>query len=582
MILFKRLANRFSVLVGHAEEAPDNFLMSSISPTIPPQCKKLRLDPRTYTTLVVNFFKDAKIEPGDTASVLKHCAYLVRDTSLKAIPEGRKWLFFLNMVLLEVTTELNQSTGKKSEKLEPLFRLQKSLQGMIEHTFGRTGHLPIALLPQNVSEPGKLSSRGKRSTAVQESFAGFEAFRRCTDIQKLMELNVQGIREGYQVFDSVAIGHLQHYSDQFHSQVEHQGLTTEPQPVAAKKAPRYIAHHQPVLLPIKHGMIDTCLYERAEAPEDRGPTQAGASRKKLVLFCSGSGSSSEVYSPQTVQGLLNSDFPCDVLTFNYRGFGQSSDCDIDDQTITRDTQAVIDHAIRNLGYNPEDIFVWGFSLGSIPAIRVACGTYLDSRANLSSSKLSKILGHEVLRSAVLQKDPHKQKKSKKDAEGAEGKPLGGLITYGAVASVKDAMTAKDHPDAHDPDESQSVPIGERVLAGLAQSLVGFNNHEAMHCVGIPTLVISGGMADSFCVQSRALFGTRHSSARSHEGCELMELDSQACGSDHLTHEPLFNRDHVYVQRVTDWFKQQSEFAERKASTLNQLDLLGRRLDEASQ
>lgn len=482
MMLSRKVVGMTEQYPWQKTEPPDDFLRaqhSAFTQGSPAITSFLRtLKPENYAPIIISFLLMPDQAPPHMTALLKRCAQTLSRKALAHIPEGKKWLYFLNMLLYTLGT--NESSDEKENQLK------NQIQNILRETFGEKGILPIALLPEK--REFKLPSL-RRHTSIQDRFAGKEALRTCTSGSKLMEIH----QEDETGFEDNEIGLLQHYRQEFYKSVQKE------QEEGVGKPYSEIKHS--LLVPSKNAMIDTCYYS---------PRGNAETKRKLVIFCSGNSGSSELYSPQTVYGLLENGL--NVITFNYRGFGSSSKTAVDDKSITRDTQAMIDHAIRNLGYHPNDIVMWGFSLGSLPAIRVACGEYHVSP--------------EPGVSAVL----HKHSGSSKKTQSLEpnGHTLGGLITYGAITTTEGVILSKYHEDDG---ENKGPSFGVKAMAKVAQSVAGFNSVASIRRVTIPTLLIKG-KKDDLSPHTDVLYAARRNS--SVPECALLQVEA-----GHLHHHPIF-------------------------------------------
>lgn len=124
--------------------------------------------------------------------------------------------------------------------------------------------------------------------------------------------------------------------------------------------------------PAKHGVpytetrIGTKDGERLHAWLIRGEED-----KPVVLYCHGNAST--VSEPSYLRFLqMMHEMGISVLIFDYRGFGKSSGSPSEEGTY-RDAEAAWNHLRTSLGYAPEEIVIWGKSLGGGPA------SYLASR-----------------------------------------------------------------------------------------------------------------------------------------------------------------------------------------------------------
>ncbi len=88
---------------------------------------------------------------------------------------------------------------------------------------------------------------------------------------------------------------------------------------------------------------------------------------KTVLVCSGSHLSSDHYTPAIVEALLAMGH--DVVTFNYRGFGQSEG-DPSESGLYKDGEAAYQF-LNNLGIDDEHLVIYGYSLGGAVAADIA-------------------------------------------------------------------------------------------------------------------------------------------------------------------------------------------------------------------
>ena len=141
--------------------------------------------------------------------------------------------------------------------------------------------------------------------------------------------------------------------------------------------------------------IQTELYKPKAVPENG----------KLVIFCSGSHARSDAMNSAAVNHYTAEGFT--VMTFDYRGFGDSEGRPTKQSDIVKDTRAILRYCQKKLHYQPQDMMLHGFSLGSYPALVVAKenpgisrvvldhpmkSTYAVAKENAPHSTASKVLG----------------------------------------------------------------------------------------------------------------------------------------------------------------------------------------------
>lgn len=90
---------------------------------------------------------------------------------------------------------------------------------------------------------------------------------------------------------------------------------------------------------------------------------------RLVLYFHGtSGTLASGFRPASYRALYALDPQnTHILTFDYRGYGESSGAPSEDGLIT-DAQAIVDWALHTAGFKPEQIVIFGQSLGSAVAL----------------------------------------------------------------------------------------------------------------------------------------------------------------------------------------------------------------------
>lgn len=96
------------------------------------------------------------------------------------------------------------------------------------------------------------------------------------------------------------------------------------------------------------------------------------SEDTVILYCHGNASNMDVYH-ERVKMLynINGKSSFGVLNFDYRGFGKSAGS-TDSESLKSDTEAMIKWLMEN-GLEEDRFYIYGFSLGSIPAVH-ACHT----------------------------------------------------------------------------------------------------------------------------------------------------------------------------------------------------------------
>lgn len=89
----------------------------------------------------------------------------------------------------------------------------------------------------------------------------------------------------------------------------------------------------------------------------------------LLLFFRGTRSNLQLYTVEL--DLLAAESGFDLLTFDYRGSGLSEGKKLKEEHIIQDAEQIYHYAIKTLGYNPKQIVVYGYSMGSVPATWIA-------------------------------------------------------------------------------------------------------------------------------------------------------------------------------------------------------------------
>lgn len=95
-------------------------------------------------------------------------------------------------------------------------------------------------------------------------------------------------------------------------------------------------------------------------------------RKKdapLLIFFRGTRSNLQYYTNEL--DLLESESGFDVLTFDYRSAGRSQGKRLEERHLLDDADQLYKYATETLGYKPESIVVYGYSMGSVPATWLA-------------------------------------------------------------------------------------------------------------------------------------------------------------------------------------------------------------------
>ena len=152
--------------------------------------------------------------------------------------------------------------------------------------------------------------------------------------------------------------------------------------------------------------------------------------RKLVIYSHGNGE--HLGSCQPLMNYISQNLSYDVLAYDYSGYGLNK-FDSNERTgagVNLTLRTVFDEAVR-MGYQPSNIILLGYSLGSGPSTALA--------AALSS----------------------------------EGRELGGLVLLSAYSSIKDVIADKSH-------KSIAAIFSER-----------WNNEDAIRLVKCPILIIHG-------------------------------------------------------------------------------------------
>lgn len=93
--------------------------------------------------------------------------------------------------------------------------------------------------------------------------------------------------------------------------------------------------------------------------------------RPVVLLLTGSGGSAEDQGLDVAS--MYSEGGASVLSVNYGGYGSSPDCEVSEQSLNQDAQAMLEHLVA-LGYDPDKIVIHGYSLGGAVAGQLA-GAY---------------------------------------------------------------------------------------------------------------------------------------------------------------------------------------------------------------
>jgi alpha-beta hydrolase superfamily lysophospholipase len=97
----------------------------------------------------------------------------------------------------------------------------------------------------------------------------------------------------------------------------------------------------------------------------------------LILFCHGNVKNIDHFWPRCK---LLYQTGMDVLVFDYRGFGMSGGS-CSEANLLEDAMAALDYAV-SIGYTRTDMVVYGYSLGSVPAVHAAVNGSLGGSSRL--------------------------------------------------------------------------------------------------------------------------------------------------------------------------------------------------------
>lgn len=103
--------------------------------------------------------------------------------------------------------------------------------------------------------------------------------------------------------------------------------------------------------------------------QSTAPNKSG----KTLLICSGDNNSSEYYNEPIVKAMLA--LGHNVMTFNYRGFGDSEG-NVSESGLYKDVDAAYQY-LRNSGIDNKDLIVYGYSLGGAVAADLAAKYPVD-------------------------------------------------------------------------------------------------------------------------------------------------------------------------------------------------------------
>jgi dienelactone hydrolase len=95
---------------------------------------------------------------------------------------------------------------------------------------------------------------------------------------------------------------------------------------------------------------------------------------RLILYCHGNYRNIDNYWPRAK---LLYETGCDVLVFDYRGFGMSTGT-ITEAGMLKDAEAALTYATGTLGFAKNRILLYGYSLGSVPALHLAANAGMGS------------------------------------------------------------------------------------------------------------------------------------------------------------------------------------------------------------
>lgn len=120
--------------------------------------------------------------------------------------------------------------------------------------------------------------------------------------------------------------------------------------------------------------------------------RAKPSRATVIFFHGNAGNVSDI---SWIGGLLR-DRGFNVLVFDYRGFGRSEGASTGEQSVYADADAAYDYVVRIRGVSPQEVVLYGQSLGTTAAVDLAsrhqCGAIiLESGLSSASDMATNVL-----------------------------------------------------------------------------------------------------------------------------------------------------------------------------------------------
>jgi len=160
--------------------------------------------------------------------------------------------------------------------------------------------------------------------------------------------------------------------------------------------------------------------------------------------------------------------PVDALLWDYRGYGRS-DGDPGVETFRRDALAVYDYLVEDGGVPPEQIVVWGHSLGSFLATHVATqrsvgGVVLENPATNVDDWVDHLFPWYVRLFLGVDVDPSLRQDNNLERVRDLSVPM--LIVGGAADNVTDAAMARRLHEAAGSPHKQLVVVEEGEHNGL--------------------------------------------------------------------------------------------------------------------
>jgi len=137
--------------------------------------------------------------------------------------------------------------------------------------------------------------------------------------------------------------------------------------------------------------VENCSFESADGVKLHGWFASNPAAKQTMLWCHGNAGNIS----DRLQNLARfAELPVNVFIFDYRGYGKSQGKP-DEKGVYLDAEAAYDFLVRDKGVEPQNIVLFGRSLGGAIAVELAskrtCGKLIVESTFTSISDMAKIM-----------------------------------------------------------------------------------------------------------------------------------------------------------------------------------------------